>query len=137
MSNLRSFFIKSQLYVDSISTAFRNNLFTNSCQQKNTFCASKFVFSNIRPLNSWQHQVPLIFVYFFCQVRQVLQESIKNRNMTNSNFHLFTTDNSIKTVYIFSREISVATSLIKVVHFKEVYIIFGERSTFPFSKLIS
>ena len=36
ISNLGSFHIKSQLYVDSIPTTSPNNLFTKSCEEKNT-----------------------------------------------------------------------------------------------------
>ena len=31
MSNLKSFYLTRKLYIDSISTIFRNNLFTSSC----------------------------------------------------------------------------------------------------------
>ena len=75
------------------------------------------------------------FIYFSSQKSQLLQGPFTKTNLTNSCFHLVASNNWIKTVYIFSRKKSVATNIIKAVLFREVYMIFGERSTSPFSKI--
>ena len=62
MSNQRSFYTKRYLYIDSISTTLRNNLFKNSCQQKTYVYLFKPPISNIGSLNSGHYQVPLIFI---------------------------------------------------------------------------
>ena len=51
------------------------------------------------------------FFILFCQGSQVLRGPFIKTNVTDSSFHLVTYDNWIKTVYILSRQKSVATYL--------------------------
>ena len=70
MSNLESFYIKRQLYVDYIPTTFPNNLFTKSCQLKSSLN------TNIISLNSWEQQIPLIHSHFLDKVAKYYQGTL-------------------------------------------------------------
>ena len=49
----------------------------------------------------------------FCHVTEVVKGPFITTNVTNSNFHLVTYDNWLKTVYVLSRYTSIATNLTK------------------------
>ena len=74
----------------------------------------------------------------FCHVTKVLQGLFIKTNVTNSNFHLVTYDNRIKTLYISSRCTSlVATNLTKKAFFEVVLSDIWYKKFFSFFKFNS